>query len=588
MKKKALMTIMPLCVAMAMTACGGNAGTAEVKEITVAEETAEADAQTEAEAEAAAKAQKEAEEQEKLAEAGRYYEAGRRSLYGLDGAQIDLEDAHTNFTKSQELGNTDANFYLGVLADWYGYPKKDYEQARAYYEQSGDNPYAQISLGFLYYNGQGVEQDMEKGKELFQSVADTGVIEGYYGLASAAENEWDFETALEHYNKVVEDGTEPLYIAGAMRGLGYMYLDGKAVERDIEKGVEWYTKAADLGDISAMNNLGNLYKTGEEVVRDGEKVEQDGEKAIEWYTKAADSGNTSAMYNIGYMYMEGEAVEQDGEKAIEWYTKAVDLGNATAMNDLGYMYNHGKGVEQDIEKGVEWYTKAADSGNTTAMHNLGYLYYTGDVVEQDIEKAVEWYTKAADSGNTSAMHNLGYLYYTGDVVEQDYAKAIEWYTKAVDLGNTDVMDDLGYMYAKGEGVEQDDDKALEWYVKSLSSFPDYEVYEKIVDILHGEDAAEKWFEESGDAEKMIALAETYRVFDYSNERLPDFDKIVEWYTKAADLGSSDAMKRLGELYLFGSYYGMEDDLEKAIEWYQKAADLGNAEARYYAGLLQEQ
>ena len=480
MKKKALMTILPLCVAMAMTACGGNADTAEVKETTVAEETAEADAQTEAEAEAAAKAQKEAEEQEKLAEAGRYYEAGRRSLYGLDGAQIDLEDAHTNFTKSQELGNTDANFYLGVLADWYGYPKKDYEQARAYYEQSGDNPYAQISLGFLYYNGQGVEQDMEKGKELFQSVADTGVIEGYYGLASAAENEWDFETALEHYNKVVEDGTEPLYIAGAMRGLGYMYLDGKAVERDIEKGVEWYTKAADLGDISAMNNLGNLYKTGEEVVRDGEKVEQDGEKAIEWYTKAADSGNTSAMYNIGYMYMEGEAVEQDGEKAIEWYTKAVDLGN------------------------------------------------------------------------------------------------------------TDVMDDLGYMYAKGEGVEQDDDKALEWYVKSLSSFPDYEVYEKIVDILHGEDAAEKWFEESGDAEKMIALAETYRVFDYSNERLPDFDKIVEWYTKAADLGSSDAMKRLGELYLFGSYYGREDDLEKAIEWYQKAADLGNADAQSYLERLQGQ
>ena len=106
----------------------------------------------------------------------------------MDGAQIDLADAHTNFTKSQELGNTEANFYLGVLADWYGYPKKDYEQAKVYYEQSGDNPYAQISLGFLYYNGQGVEQDMEKGKELFQSVADQGVVEGYYGLASAAES----------------------------------------------------------------------------------------------------------------------------------------------------------------------------------------------------------------------------------------------------------------------------------------------------------------------------------------------------------------------------------------------------------------
>ncbi len=106
MKKKALMTILPLCVAMAMTACGGNADTAEVKETTVAEETVEADVETE----------EEAGEQAESAETDEYYEAGRRSLYGLDGAQIDLEDAHTNFTKSQELGNTDANFYLGVLA----------------------------------------------------------------------------------------------------------------------------------------------------------------------------------------------------------------------------------------------------------------------------------------------------------------------------------------------------------------------------------------------------------------------------------------------------------------------------------------
>ena len=201
MKKKALMTILPLCVAMAMTACSGNADTAEVKETTVAEETAEADVETE----------EEAGEQAESAETDEYYEAGRRSLYGLDGAQIDLEDAHTNFTKSQELGNTNANFYLGVLAHFYGYPKRDYEQARAYYEQSGDNPYAQIGLGFLYYNGNGVEQDMEKGREIFQSAADQGIIEGYYGLAMVAENEGDYETALEHYNKVANHRQQARY-----------------------------------------------------------------------------------------------------------------------------------------------------------------------------------------------------------------------------------------------------------------------------------------------------------------------------------------------------------------------------------------
>lgn len=93
MKKKALMTILPLCVAMAMTACGGNADTAEVKETTVAEETVEADVETE----------EEAGEQAESAETDEYYEAGRRSLYGLDGAQIDLEDAHTNLQSRRNL-----------------------------------------------------------------------------------------------------------------------------------------------------------------------------------------------------------------------------------------------------------------------------------------------------------------------------------------------------------------------------------------------------------------------------------------------------------------------------------------------------
>ena len=267
------MAILALCVAMAMTACSENTDTAEVEKTTATAESAEAGAPTEAEAE----------KQEQLAEAGQYYEAGRRNLYGLDGAQIDLEDARTNFTKAQELGNTDANLYLGVLVDdWYGYPKKDYQQARAYYEQSGDNPYAQIALGFLYYYGNGVDQDMEKGKELFQSAVDQGVVEGYYGLAKVAENVGDIETALEHYNKVVEDGTEQFYIASAMVYLGYIYEHGDVVEQDVAKAVGWYTKAADLGNTDAINSLGYMYA-------EGYGVEQDNDKALEWYVKSLSS-----------------------------------------------------------------------------------------------------------------------------------------------------------------------------------------------------------------------------------------------------------------------------------------------------------
>ena len=77
------------------------------------------------------------------------------------------EDAYHSFEKALELGKTEANFYLGVLYDWEGYPERDYEKSRQYYEAAGENPLAYVALGFNYMYGQGVEESPEKGKEYF-------------------------------------------------------------------------------------------------------------------------------------------------------------------------------------------------------------------------------------------------------------------------------------------------------------------------------------------------------------------------------------------------------------------------------------
>ncbi len=62
-------------------------------------------------------------------------------------------------------------------------------------------------------------------------------------------------------------------------------------------------------------------------------VEQDYKKALEWYEKAADLGNTSGMNQIGYLYYYGSGVEQSNEKALEWFDKAAALGNEKAKEN---------------------------------------------------------------------------------------------------------------------------------------------------------------------------------------------------------------------------------------------------------------
>ena len=57
----------------------------------------------------------------------------------------------------------------------------------------------------------------------------------------------------------------------------------------------------------------------------------------------------------------------------------------------------------------------------------------------------------------------------------------------------------------------------------------------------------------------------------------DEAKAVEWYQKAAEMGSARAMYNLGVCYKYGVGTLMKDEA-KAVEWYQKAAEAGSSEA----------
>ena len=192
-------------------------------------------------------------------------------------------------------------------------------------------------------------------------------------------------------------------------------------------------------------------------------------EAMQWYRKAADAGDATAMDNLGSMYENGKGTAQDYAEAMQWYRKAADAGNATAMNNLGSMYEDGKGAAQDYAEAMQWYRKAADAGNVTAMVHLGYMYDHGEGVEQNYAEAMKWYHKAAEKGYARAMNILGYMYRNGLGVEQDYAEAMKWYHKAAEKGYARAMNTLGHMYRNGKGIEQDYATAMKWYRKAAEA-----------------------------------------------------------------------------------------------------------------------
>ena len=232
--------------------------------------------------------------------------------------------------------------------------------------------------------------------------------------------------------------------------LGLMYENGKGIEQNYKKAIEWYKKAAEQGYVDAQFHLGNMYCIGLGVV-------QDLEKAFEWYKKAAEQGNVYAQYDLGTMYERGKGVERDSTKASEWYEKAAEQGNKDAQYKLGTMYYNGEGVEQNYKESFCLYKKAAEQGSVNAQFMLGKMYYHGQGVERDYEKSIEWigktskfgYEKAIDffwrikkkveQSDIDAICYLGYMHYFGKGIKQDIANAINCFKKAAEQGNAEAI-----------------------------------------------------------------------------------------------------------------------------------------------------
>ena len=299
--------------------------------------------------------------------------------------------------------------------------------------------------------------------------------------------------------------------------------------KEYEKAIELYKKAAALGHIGVLNRLGWMY-------RYGEGVEQSDTEAVKWYRKGAEAGNANAMNTLGLMYDNGRGVAQSDTEAVKWYRKGAEAGNADAMNNLGCMYKDGQGVEQNYNKAIELYKKSIDAGNGFAANNLGNIYYNGKGVERNYQEALKWFKKGAELQNDSATANVGHMYHFGYGVGQDYLEAAKWYRKAIELGNAWAMNRLGNLYYSGNGVEWNREEAIKWYKKAA---------------------------EAGNGTAMFNLGRYYEM-DMNDEK-----EAYNWYLKAADAGNGMAMFALGRLCT-----NLKRSDNEVIGWYQKAIDKG--------------
>lgn len=224
-----------------------------------------------------------------------------------------------------------------------------------------------------------------------------------------------------------------------------------------------YTKAADMGNLYALTNLGWFSVYG----IDGPINVSEGKKAFE---KGAISGNHAAQASLAFLYRDGYGgTEQNNAEAIKWYEKAAEQGNASALGNLGGFYRDGVSVARDYQKSLDYYRRGADAGDLSSIAAMGYAAQNGLGMPQSYEDARNWYEKGANAGDSYSMASLGFLYDAGAGVKQDYVEARYWYEKAADAGSAYAMGNLSRLYDQGLGTSVDPKEAVRWAVAAVES-----------------------------------------------------------------------------------------------------------------------
>ena len=457
---------------------------------------------------------------------------------------------------------------------------------------------AQVALGDIYAEGDGVPQDDAEAMRWYRLVAEQGNAEAQLALGGMYFSGRGVEDAAEGvrwWRLAAEQGHLP-----AQTGLGGRYFDGRGVAQDEAEAVRWYRLAAEQGDeevlawllvtaeqgsIEAQVNLAEMYSVMIGEVRDASEAvrwhrlvaEQGHAEAVAWLLQAAKRGDSEAQLGLGVMYERGRGVTQDDAEAVRWYRLATDQGstgtmlgirriaeqgNAEAQLVLGGMYFSGKGVAQDTREALRWYRQAAEQGTA---------------------EATAWVRRMAEQGNVAAQVNLGVMYEGGRGVTEDKVEAMAWYRRAVEEGSEEAVTwireaanqgwaeaqvILADVYASGQGVVQDTREALRWYRLATDQGSTGTMF------------GIRRMAEQGSAEAQHGLGVMYAE---GRGVAQDEAEAVRWYRQAAEQGHADAQFTLGSMYLDGR--GVAQDEAEAVRWYLLAAKQEHLAAQVALGSM---
>jgi TPR repeat protein len=317
------------------------------------------------------------------------------------GAPVDLAAAAEHYRAAAEAGHGPSQLRYGMaLLNGQGVPRNTF-QGESWLRRAAltGEPQAAVALGQLYAeSSDGLPPNHAEAMLWFRRAADAGhggaaralAHRFLHGVGTAA----DPREAIRWLRVAVANDD-----VHARVDLAGMAQTKHASPQDRAQALALFREVAEAGDMAAAYNVGLCY--GE-----GIGTERDDEKALAWFLRAAQT-LPIAQYWCARMLGEGRGAPQDFAASRAWFLRAAEEGFHDAQAAVGEMLANGRGGPVDRAKAKAMFSQAAAAGHAGALFALGMLAQGACGEPADHATAAAFLRLAANQGHPKARDILG-------------------------------------------------------------------------------------------------------------------------------------------------------------------------------------
>jgi len=216
--------------------------------------------------------------------------------------------------------------------------------------------------------------------------------------------------------------------ASAQAYLGFLYLQGSGVAKDVDLGLAWLRMGATNSHSTRAEAGRTQFVLGSFFAGDFPGVVQkDDVEAAKWLRQAATNGFAQAQTKLAQMIQSRRADALYNAEAVNWLQKASEQGDPEAQTELGKVFLMGVwGPPKDDQAALKWFLRAAEQGNASAQLWAAMMYSGEFGIPANEFEQLRWTRLAAEGGNVMAMEDMGRRYMVGDGVARDFLQAYKF------------------------------------------------------------------------------------------------------------------------------------------------------------------